>query len=238
MAESKDSQAKPKAAQPNGVMQATIKATVKKTGRPGGWSWNMVRAGELRDSFDKLQIVNSRDGWAATEAGCIAHTTDNGKTWNRERLSLPLGAYVRSMWISNAERAWLVIQRTPEDYLDYEGSESWVKQTADSGRTWDVQLVGGALELHSVFFADEQVGWVVGGRRTKRKVLQSEIVVMRTTDQGEHWTDLSEPLNQILGIPPNSDAVVAVCKMSQGGIALLTAGRRLIMSTDGSSKWA
>lgn len=224
-------------AQSKGVRQTTITASVNISGAPRGWSCVMVRAGEPRDSFTKIQFADSRAGWAAAEAGGIAKTSDGGKTWVREAISLPFGAYIRSMWLSTAERAWLLIQRTPEDYLDYKGSESWVMHTSDSGRVWDVQSNGAALELYDVLFPDQKVGWIVGGRRTKRKILQSDVIVLRTTDQGQSWTDLSEPLNRTLGIPPDSDAVVAVCKTSAGGMAILTAERRLLVSAVGSDEW-
>jgi hypothetical protein len=98
-----------------------------------------------------------------------------------------------------------------------------ITTTSDAGRTWKTKDVG-KVPLFSVFFADEQTGWVAGQNG----------VLFKTSNAGKDWklidtghsmtiwdlafTDESNGFMLTLGTPGNPDAsAVSILKTDDGG---------------------
>jgi photosystem II stability/assembly factor-like uncharacterized protein len=70
-------------------------------------------------------------------------------------------------------------------------------KTDDGGQHWQLQSEDkGTLATH-VSFSDEQNGWLTGIRYIAMTPLQSVFFVLYTSDQGNHWIDVSNNLNRV-----------------------------------------
>ncbi len=83
------------------------------------------------------------------------------------------------------------------------GDWATIAKTTDGGQTWTVhkRISGNNELLSSVFFANQNVGWVVGGYYVNNERANGERVFLKTTDGGQTWVhqgDLrKEPLHDV-----------------------------------------
>ncbi|MFC2103285.1 YCF48-related protein [Bacteroidota bacterium] len=100
-----------------------------------------------------------------------------------------------------------------------------ILKTTDGGTNWDDNLtIPGSVNLfESVYFTNENTGWVVGGGG----------LMMMTTNSGNTWDTVAVPtdtyLHQIIFIDANNGWVVGTEDNLTGGIILRT--------TDGGANW-
>ena len=67
------------------------------------------------------------------------------------------------------------------------GTGGLIQHSTDGGATWMTQQSGTEADLWSVSFTDALHGWAVGGQPTNA----APGVILRTTDGGAHWTDVT-----------------------------------------------
>jgi photosystem II stability/assembly factor-like uncharacterized protein len=107
-----------------------------------------------------------------------------------------------------------------------------VLATSDGGRTWANQYTGPA-KLDQVDFTDARHGWAVGTN-----------TLLRTTNGGATWTQLSEPgcgkpiesvhfVTQNLGYAVGGGAQV----WTSAGVPAAVGGGELLTTTDGGGQW-
>lgn len=164
------------------------------------WEWDSTR---LKDGgmLTAIQRLGANEAFVLDGEGILFKTIDGSETWSEVPIPLPgvsddAGLYdVTSFHFVNSSDGWATVTRTPEDVLDAGGFESWILQTTDGGASWVVRYSDKAVQLTRVSFVSEQEGWVVGGRLVKDETQHYETVVMRTTDKGNYWADVSHDLN-------------------------------------------
>lgn len=139
-------------------------------------------------------------------------TTDGGLTWNLS-IDLPFLPWLKSVFFVNPALGFAA---------GYSGS---VLKTNDGGNSWDtIFLTGNMAErhFHSVFFLDDQTGFLAGGNPT----LDSIQTILKTTDGGHNWTiQLDNPgpwlkeiflVNQATGFAVGEKGTIL--KTADGGI--------------------
>jgi photosystem II stability/assembly factor-like uncharacterized protein len=142
----------------------------------GGEEW--IAADTDRRSRESIHFADEQNGWIVGRGGGIYHTSDGGKTWNRQYCDTVVN--LNSVYFVDKNRGWAV-----GGNWDWSSMISiwiaYVIHTTDGGRTWDVQfserLYLGS-DLHSVFFIDENTGWIAAGRGT----------MLHTVNAGQTWT--------------------------------------------------
>lgn len=155
--------------------------------------------------------------------GLIYHTEDSGTTWTRQgnASQIPTSA-LNDVAAVNENTAWVV--GTPSDgyaviVKTTDGGENWVRQ----GSTDNLPNI----ELDGVDAFDGQTAWVAGDSGT----------VLKTTDGGATWTDLSPdiPDSVVFGmvdvVNQNHDIIWA------GGEDYTYATHVAYLSTDGGQTW-
>ena len=101
----------------------------------------------------------------------LLRSTDNGSTW--EELAVPFNTSVRTTALDfvSADRGWIV------------GEDGTIFYTEDGGLSWGNQISNTDRHLTDVFFVNDNVGYITGEGNSH--------LVLKTTDGGLSWTDLS-----------------------------------------------
>jgi photosystem II stability/assembly factor-like uncharacterized protein len=79
--------------------------------------------------------------------------------------------------------------------VDYNGG---IHKTSDGGKTWIGQTPAGDIPLFDIYFLNNNVGFAVGGRDNcgGTGCVPPGAVMLRTTDGGQTWKNVSLPLSQ------------------------------------------
>jgi len=122
--------------------------------------------------------------WTAIQAGVATTRTSVVPTRNfDDRLS-------NYHFVSTA-LGWAVIT-TYNSLANPVDGNYWVFKTVDAGRHWQRQLGGRTarlfLTISSLWFADANTGYVIGG---------NPVVLYRTRDGGDHWTQVGLPAAEV-----------------------------------------
>jgi len=131
-----------------------------------------------------VSLVSATDAWVACvgEPGAgqqmksLFRTTDGGKTWTPAG-NLGGGGYLDGMFFLPDGHGWLWMSRGP------------LLATVDGGATWsEINFVQPeVVEAHSVWFASDQVGFVL-----LRDNNQRSWRLVKTTDGGQKWTTVQD----------------------------------------------
>ena len=180
----------------------------------GGVNWETQNSGVAHPDWGALYstcFMDENTGWAVGvnswpgSSDPILKTTDGGATWNEQ--ATPGDDGLRSVCFVNATTGWTV------------GFSAGIYHTTDGGTTWNPQdhpFSGTGKTLESVYFVDENKGWIAAGNEGK---------ILHTTDGGANWTEqvsgTIEWLQSIFFIDENRGWTVGgdvTLKTTDGGI--------------------
>ncbi len=129
-------------------------------------------------------FINADTGWtvggdkvklSGTKEGIILHTTDGGKTWEKQ---LKIPDILNCVDFINKNEGWAV------------GANGIIKHTTNGGYYWKTQTSPLYGQLNAVCFVDENNGWIVSRDNW------GEIV--HTTDGGDTWIRQTPPTHNAL----------------------------------------
>lgn len=212
----------------------------------GGANWTQVADGQL-DNRVTLDFLNATTGYAGVHRK-LFKTTDGGQNWT---LMLPtaFGSHISDLEIIDQNRfvasqgnrtfysadggvSVTLVRPTPYSYENFGVSaladgQVWVASTytaiahsTDSGASYTDQIPGNKNALGVIRFTDQQNGWACGYGKT----------VLRTTDGGAHWTDIS------IDDPDLDNDIYDAYAFSKD--ELWVCGRSFILrTTDGGNSW-
>ena len=193
----------------------------------GGDTWELQRSeSTLELDLIGVNFADEQTGWVMAERGSILlRTTDGGKSWSRESFDNSSGR--SDIAFLDSQRAWVVFTG---------GSLAY---TPDAGISWEYVpggTTGASISTNSVFFLDENLGWIAGWR-SRSANLQSGLqfgsfltdgMIARTTDGGESWTRRDSGTGRFLWDVAFVDA--------QEGWAVGSFGT-ILYSDDGGATW-
>jgi photosystem II stability/assembly factor-like uncharacterized protein len=131
-----------------------------------GQTWNDVKLPSLQNTGYSINaltfMADGQKGWAVGDANAgpgfkgkclILHTSDGGRTWNRQDDGKLDGNLYSINFLADGLRGWAT------------GSEGNIFYTSDGGEHWQLQTNVIDSELKAAYFFDDQQGvqgWVVG----------------------------------------------------------------------------
>jgi photosystem II stability/assembly factor-like uncharacterized protein len=152
----------------------------------GGATWNRQTTGTDRHLFG-ITFADKDYGWAVGEWGTIIHTADGGATWKKQHKEFD--RILNNVYFADRKEGWLV------------GERGTILHTTDGGETWNPQLpksferasfedelFNPPPSLFGMYFTDRDNGWACGIDGT----------IIRTSDGGTTWNDLSSGTEQTL----------------------------------------
>lgn len=123
----------------------------------GGKSWHRQSSGTT-DALVRVRFFGD-SGWIVgglAGKGTLLRTRDGGATWERVPLSTSEGLADISM---NGQRGWIV------------GMNGTILHTNNGGQTWQYEKSPTNKSLTSIFFLNQQQGWIGGDQRTILKLV-------------------------------------------------------------------
>ena len=118
---------------------------------------------QLYDDLFSVSFSNERDGWVCGRLGTILHTSDGGKTWNRQNSRVDYS--LSSIFFVDRQYGWAV------------GDKGTIIYTRDGGKTWEKQKSPITFVLMDVYFATPLKGWIVS----------EQTHILFTDDGGKTW---------------------------------------------------
>ena len=147
----------------------------------GGKTWESIETftkNNLNDLF-----IREKTGWIVGDWGTLLKTNDSGQTFIEINGGVFGRKSLKSICFVNETHGWIVTYSPPTSTA--EKNAGYIYQTTDGGVTWTEQFAAEAA-LFSVHFIDNQIGWVVGDRRS----------VFTTSNGGETWQFVTDGSNQ------------------------------------------
>jgi photosystem II stability/assembly factor-like uncharacterized protein len=191
--------------------------------------WRLAENGE----FIALQLLNTSTIWIADADSTLHKTANQGESWLSFKIDVPTKSKITAIDFVNPLLGWAVTTKPADDVLDSSGLESSILITSDGGLHWHTQFTGKTLSLVRVVFVNNQEGWVVGSRLVQRKTLENDLVVLHTTDQGQHWVDVSENFTRA-----STGGIVEDIYSGQSSKAIiLTSDGEILATEDGAHSW-
>ncbi|HSE37741.1 MAG TPA: hypothetical protein VLG74_10585 [Blastocatellia bacterium] len=197
---------------------------------------------KFQDSGD-LTLVNFSDenhGWIAGR-NSLYKTIDAGKTWSPVALNFPEGAEPTQILFRSASTGWVILQKdrgAPSDRTQ------WLMFTSNGGETWNLQYQATQVSAMRVAFYDDQNGWLSGLRYLPGKGVTFTHLVLRTSDGGQHWQDVTQDLVRLtsdrkdtFGDPVN-DGDMAIVATGPQAASVVTASMRIAVTIDGGESWS
>lgn len=128
--------------------------------------------------LDSPTFISLSTGWA-TGSAQVLRTIDGGKSWdnfyeNGKRVPF---SNTTDFFALNEKICWFI------SINPVLGCRSCV--TKDGGKTWEVTSFGHRVFLHTVFFLNSEVGWLMGNNFIKPK--EKACVQYMTTNGGKDW---------------------------------------------------
>ena len=148
-----------------------------------GQTWHHIETGTENNLHDIF--IGEVTGWIVGDWGTLLKTTDGGKTFTKTDASVFGGKSLKGIHFVNENQGWIVTYNTPTSSAT-DGYPGYIYRTTDGGETWEAQFMT-ETALFDLHFIDEEIGWVVGDRRS----------VFATTDSGETWKFVTDGSNQL-----------------------------------------
>ncbi len=158
------------------------------------------------DDLLSIKAVNDKQVWTVGSFGNIFHTSDGGKTWEKQKSKVEeqlcevdfvdelngwvVGSYGLILHTADGGKNW-TRQQSPVDRLFikvdfYDENHGWavgeqgtIVRTVDGGKTWEDHSIKYGPVFNGVSFADSSSGWIVGDYGT----------ILHTIDGGITWQE-------------------------------------------------
>jgi photosystem II stability/assembly factor-like uncharacterized protein len=143
----------------------------------GGISWDIKRSGHIGGS--RLSVFNAQIIYALS--GKLYKTINGGETWDSVEVSIPKNYMISEMFFIDTNNGWVVTENGTGGMMI---TEFPVVITNNGGRTWASSELLKDEGMRSIYFLNENVGWVAGSQN-----------VYKTIDGGKHWAFEFSPSN-------------------------------------------
>lgn len=191
-------------------------------------------------SLEAIQFVNANRGWLVSESELFT-TVNGGGDWQPITIPLPSDAKrITAAFFSKGHPGWLALGRCgPNEFCD--SYRLWLMVTNDDGKTWETRLEQQDVEVNSIFFRDDQSGWIAGTRFKNPSPFAP--LVLKTSDGGRDWDDVSGGIRSSLANQkdqmrsPTHDQAEQVFLGPKGSLVVATGRLRLFSSTDDGHRW-
>ncbi|WP_095146494.1 MULTISPECIES: YCF48-related protein [unclassified Pseudomonas] len=143
-----------------------------------GHQWQQVNVPVSAD-LNAVSFPTAEQGWAVGSDGVVLHSSDAGQTWNKQLDGREIGALL-------VKHYGALAQAEPNN-------EQWALRVEEGQRLIEE---GADKPLLDVWFANDQVGYVVGVFN----------LILRTEDGGKHWTPFQDRIDNPQGFHLNAIA--------------------------------
>ena len=211
-----------------------IVATIAEAGTP---AWRVSASpGQDRNDLRAVAFLDEARGWAAGD-GAVYETADGGRHW--ERLNVEVSPTTSAVGLAfSTSYAWVALQRRPAEPSRHQDHQVVLLRAGGDKRGWQSQLVSERAFVMDVSFVKEE-GWLTGLKYVGPGRFDTALFVLHTSDEGEHWVDVSEDLNRVAAEGKGSATGWVADVVPKGPLAatVLTSRGHLFSTGDGGKSW-
>lgn len=185
-----------------------------------GFTWDTVTTSTF-PSFNTIFFIDEITGWSCcsfsgymSDINRVLKTTNSGLNWFIQNSSINS---IYSMYFINSNTGWF----TGHYQLPYPASSSafYIYKTTDGGSTFFIQLSNnGSQQMKSVYFINENTGWVGGTN------------IWKTTDGGSTWSSQNVNANVIVFV----NSQTGYCANNSNILKTTNAGANWIVQSNGT----
>lgn len=150
-----------------------------------GDTWNEATT-NTTVTLSGIDFVNANLGYVAGDAGTILKTTDGGNNWDNV-YTLGDSINFTALQFLNADSGFAVGTSS--------NNQSYLLATYDGGTTWLPPLNMQVKQLTDIYFANNNVGYAVGGSPT---IGVNSQYIAKTNDNGFTWRQQIEANQQLI----------------------------------------
>ncbi|WP_404361699.1 WD40/YVTN/BNR-like repeat-containing protein [Marinobacter sp.] len=185
-----------------------------------GRTWTQAEV-PVSVTLTAVDFANETHGWAVGHSGAVLHSSDAGETWTLQMtgiraMELSIEAKEKQVEVMEEE----IAEAPEEEKGDLEWALDDLLFTIENMQS-DMEI-GPVNPLLGVWFENEDRGFVTGAYG----------MILRTTDGGESWKDMSgEVLN------PRGYHLNAITQVTGGGLVIVGEAGFIQVSTDRGDTW-
>ncbi len=192
-----------------------------------GASWQQSDV-PVSQMLNSVSFVDANYGWAAGYDGHILNTTDGGKAWEIQRNGLNVQAEVNAKSLQFYRQEVADLKKRMESTKISASEILNLKDALDEAQ-WQLDSAKEKIEspvvtspLLDIWFSDRNNGWAVGAFGT----------LLRTTDGGINWLDISGRIDNEMGYHLN-----AVTGLADGSIVVAGESGFITFTQDDGKTW-
>jgi photosystem II stability/assembly factor-like uncharacterized protein len=140
------------------------------------------------DPLRAIRMLDANNGWAITTKNAILKTSDGGHHWQDVTSKTVVPGKNAVGEFLTAQAAWIAWQAGPNQPIK-------IQHTSDGGVSWQTATINnitGGLAEDTLRFINPQQGWLLTSEA--EGMLHYTVNIYRTTDGGQSWTNVSNPL--------------------------------------------
>lgn len=189
--------------------------------------------------FKRAQFIDEKHGWAMSDHS-LYRTTDGGNTWEGLPQEPETDARFTAFFFVDASRGWLTAVKHLFSDSYFLGHSSVIMVTDDGGRSWKTQAsFPNEVKLTEIRFLNKTEGLAVGGQVIDRRPQPyDDLLVLRTSNGGNEWNNISEAAKALIQIENESPSDAGqYIEWTKSSVLLLTRFGKIISTTDGGKTW-
>ena len=172
----------------------------------GGATWVQARV-PARSMLNAVTAIDGKQAWAVGHDSVILHTSDGGKTWERQYWAPDDACPLFDVWFEDANHGFAV------------GAYAYVLETSDGGKTWERRDVD-EEERHWYKLVEASDGTLFVGAEFG--------AVFRSKDKGTTWEALSTPYG---------GTYFGAATLKDGTLMIFGMSGKIFRSVDGGQSW-
>jgi photosystem II stability/assembly factor-like uncharacterized protein len=172
----------------------------------GGATWTQCRV-PTRSMLNAVTAIDKDRAWAAGHDSVILHTSDGGKTWERQNWDPDIACPIFDIWFENAKHGFAV------------GAYAYVLETNDGGKTWERRDLD-EEERHWYKFVEASDGTLF--------VAAEFGTVFRSRDKGKTWEALDTPYG---------GTYFGAATLKDGTLMIFGMSGKIFRSVDAGESW-
>jgi photosystem II stability/assembly factor-like uncharacterized protein len=193
----------------------------------GGRMWKMTKSAKSI-IFTSVCFTDDMNGWIVgrddtKHVGVVLRTSNGGKEWIETQISSKQNSFVKVFFLDK-QKGWII-----------GAYPNIVCRTTDGGVSWSEVELNLHGEIKSIYFNDENVGWICGGYYDRTN--GSESILLKSSDGGKTWNELpakfSYQLTDIQFIDENNGFCVGYAPAIGCGVV----SPFIIKTTSGGEHW-
>ncbi|MGQ0541347.1 MAG: WD40/YVTN/BNR-like repeat-containing protein [Blastocatellia bacterium] len=174
-----------------------IKVIESRMAEKGTSEWNVTLKDSGLDNARKFFFLDKEHGWAYHDE--LNKTEDGGQIWKAVKSVKSERSRFSHVFFYDSNLGWVVEQSLFSGPQEAKSQDALVTRTRNGGDTWSEILRLKGIVITDLFFATEDVGWLVGRKYDGEDPIDFEIYTVVTSDGGESWSDVSKGLDTAIG---------------------------------------